>query len=56
VADEDTNKTIAGAIRAIVENEIRATEAHTNWRCQVVIRDMKNEKRSRIACRDEGEH
>jgi hypothetical protein len=56
VADEDTNKIIAGAIRAIVEKEIRATEAHANWRCQVMIRDMKNEKRIRIACRDEGEH
>ena len=56
VADEDTNKTTAGAIRAIVEKEIRATEAHANWRCQAVTRDMKNEKRIRIACRDEGEH
>jgi hypothetical protein len=55
VADEDTNKTTTGAIRTIVEKEIRATEAHANWRYQAVTRDIKNEKRIRIAYRDEAE-
>jgi hypothetical protein len=56
VADEDTNKTSAGAIRTVVEKEIRTKEGHANWRCQAVTRDVKNKNRIRIACRDEAEH
>ena len=55
VAEEDANKISLGAIRAIVEDEIRATNGQTNWRCRAVTRDARNTSRIKIACRDESE-
>jgi hypothetical protein len=55
VAEEDIDKTSPGAIRAIVEKEIRASNGQSKWRCQAVTRDARNAGRVRIACRDETE-
>ena len=55
VAEEDTDKTSPGAIRAVVEKEMRATNGQSNWRCRAVTRDVKNVSRIKIACRDENE-
>jgi hypothetical protein len=55
VAEEDTDKTSPGAIRAAVEKEIRTTNGQDNWRCRAVTRDAKNTSRIKIACRDETE-
>ena len=55
VAEEDTDKTSPGAIRAIVEKEVRATNGQSNWRYQAVTRDAKNTSRVKIVCRDETE-
>jgi regulator of replication initiation timing len=55
VAEEDTGKTSPGAIRTIIEKEIRATNGQDNWRCRAVTRETKNTSRVKIACRDETE-
>jgi regulator of replication initiation timing len=55
VADEDTDKTAPGAVRAAVEKEMRAVNGQGNWRCRAVTRDAKNANRIKIACRDEAE-
>ncbi len=55
VAEEDTEKTSPGAIRAAVEKEMRAMNGQDNWRCRAVTRDARNRNRVRIACRDESE-
>jgi hypothetical protein len=49
------DKTSAGAIRTIVEREIRGMEDRVSWRCRAVTKDPKNPNRIRIACRDEAE-
>ncbi|KAI2864382.1 hypothetical protein CBS147323_9143 [Aspergillus niger] len=36
MADNENDRASAGPIRAAVENEIRAMENHTNWRCRAV--------------------
>ncbi|KAK6810408.1 hypothetical protein RU639_013833, partial [Aspergillus parasiticus] len=56
MADNENDRASAGPVRAAVENEIRAMENHTNWRCRAVTVDPKNTNRIRIACRDEAEH
>jgi Zinc knuckle len=43
-----------GAIRAVIEKEIRTTEGN-HWRCAAVMRDPRNTARIRVACRDEKE-
>ncbi len=55
VAEEDTEKAAPGAIRAIVEKEMRAINGHGSWRCRAVTRDTKNPSRIKIVCRDESE-
>jgi hypothetical protein len=55
VREQDMDKTSPGAIRTIVEKEIRAGEGQNNWRCRAVTRDAKNASRVRITCRDESE-
>jgi chromosome segregation ATPase len=37
VAEEDSDKTSPGIIRAVVEREIRATNGQSNWRCRAAI-------------------
>jgi hypothetical protein len=56
VAEEDADKVSAGAIRTVIEKEIRTTEGQANWRCRAVIRDAKNRSRIKIACRNDVEH
>ncbi|RMZ89045.1 hypothetical protein DV736_g3719, partial [Chaetothyriales sp. CBS 134916] len=55
VAEEDTEKISPGAIRAVVEKEIRVMNGQDNWRCRAVTRDTKNTRRIKITCRDETE-
>ncbi|RYP13221.1 hypothetical protein DL766_009878 [Monosporascus sp. MC13-8B] len=56
VANENTDKISASAVRMTLEKEIRTTTDQANWRCRAVTRDAKNPHRVRIACRDEAEH
>ena len=56
VAEEDAEKAAPGAIRAIVEKEMRAINGQTSWRCRAVTRDTQNTSRIKIVCRDESEH
>jgi hypothetical protein len=55
VAEEEKSKAHLGAVRKVIEEEIRTVEAHTNWRYARVIRDSRNTERIRVACRDEAE-
>jgi hypothetical protein len=55
VGEEDRRKVHSGAIRQAVEEEIRAEEGQDKWCCAAVIRDGRNTKRVRIACRNEAE-
>ena len=56
VVEEDAEKAAPGAIRAIVEKEMRAINGQSSWRCRAVTRDTKNTNRIKIVCRDESEH
>ncbi|KDN71873.1 hypothetical protein CSUB01_09606 [Colletotrichum sublineola] len=57
VENEDPTQTSVGAIRAMVENQIRASEGEaTSWRCRAVTKDPRNPHRIRIACRTDDEH
>ncbi|OAQ61311.1 reverse transcriptase [Purpureocillium lilacinum] len=51
-----TNRITAGAVRTLVEGEVRAERDHANWRCRAVTTDARNRMRFRIVCRDEAEH
>ena len=53
--EESRDRTGPGDIRQAIETEMRTREGHANWRCAAVIRDAKNTKRIKIACRDESE-
>lgn len=55
VESGEGDKTSVGAIRTIVEREIRGRGDCVNWRCRAVTKDPKNPSRVRIACRDEAE-
>lgn len=55
VDDGDNDQTTAGAIRSMAEEEIRAEQGQSNWRCRAVIKDPKKPNRVKIACRDEAE-
>jgi hypothetical protein len=55
VAEEETSKIIVSAIRLTIEKEIRAANGQANWYCRAVIKDMNNEDRIKIVCRDEAE-
>ena len=56
MADNESDGTSTGSIRATVEKEIRTMENHMNWRYRAVTMDPKNTNRIRIACQDEVEH
>jgi hypothetical protein len=53
VESREDERISVGAIRRIVEKEIRGMEGRVNWRCRAVTKDPKNANRIRIACRDE---
>lgn len=53
VEEDASGQILAGAIRTIVEGEIRAEQDGSLWRCRAVTMDPKNPHRVRIACRDE---
>ena len=55
VREESRDRTGLGDIRQAIETKMRTREGHANWRCAAVIRDSKNTKRIKIACRDESE-
>jgi len=55
VGEEDRSRAQPGTIRKAIEEEIRTTEGHANWRCAAVIKDARNTERIRVACRDEAE-
>lgn len=55
MASDCPEKGNPGAIRAIVEKEMRATEGQEAWRCVAVSRDGKNPDRIRVICREETE-
>ncbi|OAQ61371.1 reverse transcriptase [Purpureocillium lilacinum] len=54
--DGQENRITAGAVRALVEGEVRAERDRANWRCRAVTTDARNRTRFRIICRDEAEH
>ena len=56
VEDGQENRITAGAVRTLVEGEVRAERDHANWRCRAVTTDARNRTRFRIICRDEAEH
>ena len=53
--EEGPDGTGPGFVRQTIETEMRTREGHNNWRCAAVIKDAKNAKRIKIACRDENE-
>ncbi|KAJ6439126.1 reverse transcriptase [Purpureocillium lavendulum] len=55
VGDGENDQVTAGAIRNMAEEEIRAEQGQSNWRCRAVIKDSKKPNRVKIACRDEAE-
>lgn len=55
VGEEERTKAQPGAVGKAIEEEIRATKGHENWRCVAVIKDAKNLDRIRVTCRDETE-
>jgi regulator of replication initiation timing len=55
VVEDDIDKASPGAIRAIVEKEVRASNGQSSWRCLAVTRNAKTTSRIKIACRDESE-
>ena len=44
-----------GFVRQAIETEMWTRDGHAHWRCAAVIREAKNPKRTKIACRDESE-
>ncbi|OAQ59099.1 reverse transcriptase [Purpureocillium lilacinum] len=56
VADGKENRITAGAVRALVERQVRTERDHANWRCRAVTTDARNRMRFRIIFRDETEH
>ncbi len=56
VEEATSDQISAGAIRAMVESEMRAEQDGSSWRCRAVTKDPRNPHRIRIACRDETEH
>ncbi|OAQ60394.1 reverse transcriptase [Purpureocillium lilacinum] len=56
VEDGQENRITAGAVRTLVEGEVRAERDCANWRCRAVTTDARNRTRFRIICRDEAEH
>ena len=55
MGEEDKSKVHPGSIRKAIEEEIRTTDGHANWRCAAVIKDSRNAERVKVACRDEAE-
>ncbi|KAJ6437636.1 endonuclease/exonuclease/phosphatase [Purpureocillium lavendulum] len=53
VEDGRNDQATAGAIRSMAEEEIRAEQGRSNWRCRAVIKDPKKPNRVKIACQDE---
>jgi hypothetical protein len=56
VEETETNATSAGAIRALIETEVRAKLSQPSWRWGAVVPDRKSPHRIRVACRDRAEH
>jgi hypothetical protein len=53
VGEEDRCRAQLGTIRKAIEEEIRTTVGHTNWRCAAVSKDARNMDHIRVACRSE---
>ncbi|KAM5529724.1 hypothetical protein FOXYSP1_17568 [Fusarium oxysporum f. sp. phaseoli] len=56
VSEEDRGKAQVGEVRQAIEEKVRAREGgQPNWRCAAVVKDVRNEDRIKVVCRDEAE-
>jgi hypothetical protein len=56
VSEEDRGKVQVGEVRQAIEEKVRAREGgQPNWRCAAVVKDVRNEDRIKVVCRDEAE-
>lgn len=55
VAPEHVENVTLGALRAIVEKEIRQEEGQEGWRCLAITKDGRNKDRIKMICRNEAE-
>lgn len=52
VSEENARRSLPAIVRQAIEAEMRTQENHTHWRCAAVVRDARNAKHIKIACRD----
>ncbi|KAF5705081.1 reverse transcriptase [Fusarium mundagurra] len=56
VSEEDRGKAQVGEVRQAIEEKVQAREGgQPNWRYAAVVKDIRNEDRIRVVCRDEAE-
>ncbi|KAF5253335.1 hypothetical protein FANTH_1769 [Fusarium anthophilum] len=56
VSEEGRGKAHVGEARQAIEEKVRArVVGQPNWRCAAVVKDVRNEDRIKVVCRDEAE-